>query len=460
MRRNPGHPRGKQSSHILSRGSARKNKNRGGTVLGKGRNNNVVFTFTDLPTFYPGCTLLKFYDDSHTEVLRISLEHMMKNDYAFFNSFVFKKVTSTFDKIIEIRNNSIIQRIFDETDSLEYTVLKKNYVVAVPLMNKSGLSPSLTLPNSSPHIDQHEEEDSLVLYKRMSGSLRDENVIAKMDYRDVNVVLAIGRSVLRFLVVLHEHGYIHMDIKPDNILVDDTHSDSRGIPVIALGDYGEVISMDEVQYNLQSSGSYRVGTFRYMSPILIKNDDENHVYPIFELMYTLEKATSSNAGTTTSTTLLTPTTPNTDAFRNRSSTESKRKSSLSLDHWEDIFDYVRQLVAINKQFTAKIDLHSLGLSLFHLMSGYIWIDNSTGQNFAGVLWAPPENVVPRVFLSPNQNSTASMKNTRNTPQKKIVLSKMGRFISKLLSVETGYTSNDDGGFWSAKDALTYIDTQF
>jgi len=112
-----------------------------------------------------------------------------------------------------------------------------------------------------PGILQLEESFS---YTSKQGSIRDclifekypcnlKQVIAKKDL-NATALRNIQRELLQALIRIHEKGFIHRDIKPDNILLDPTKNWS---PVFA--DFGLSTSLSEKNF---SSG----GTIHYMAP--------------------------------------------------------------------------------------------------------------------------------------------------------------------------------------------------
>ena len=76
------------------------------------------------------------------------------------------------------------------------------------------------------------------------------------------------------LSVLHANRAVHLDVKPQNVLF------SRAPDRIVLADYGLVASTSAVLVNAIRGGSPS-GTDGFISPLVIREDDENNVYPRF-----------------------------------------------------------------------------------------------------------------------------------------------------------------------------------
>jgi len=78
-------------------------------------------------------------------------------------------------------------------------------------------------------------------------------------------VRRIASAVLLALAYAHAQGVVHRDIKPDNILLEDSR--------VLVGDFGLARAVSEVQDKLTATGTV-VGTPDYMSPEQVSGDRE------------------------------------------------------------------------------------------------------------------------------------------------------------------------------------------
>ncbi|KAI4143049.1 MAG: hypothetical protein L6R39_004722 [Caloplaca ligustica] len=88
-------------------------------------------------------------------------------------------------------------------------------------------------------IDDIESPSSIVL-EYLDDNLLDVSIRKRVEGADVKFV---ARTVLEALSLLHEKGYVHTDVKPDNILVNYGDNKTR-FSRVALGDCGDVYRFD------------------------------------------------------------------------------------------------------------------------------------------------------------------------------------------------------------------------
>jgi len=75
---------------------------------------------------------------------------------------------------------------------------------------------------------------------------------------ELRAALKLCERLARALDYIHQHGIVHRDVKPSNILVE-----KNGVP--RLADFGLAHDVSEVDMQLTASGT-AVGTLRYCSP--------------------------------------------------------------------------------------------------------------------------------------------------------------------------------------------------
>ncbi|PGH11507.1 hypothetical protein AJ80_07073 [Polytolypa hystricis UAMH7299] len=78
----------------------------------------------------------------------------------------------------------------------------------------------------------------------------------------------VARRILEALQVLHEEGYVHTDVKPDNIFVNYGTGSDRFMEV-ELGDYGDVYHIDP-NVNQEEDG-HIIGATIFRSPEAMMN---------------------------------------------------------------------------------------------------------------------------------------------------------------------------------------------
>ncbi|MCP5049099.1 MAG: serine/threonine protein kinase [bacterium] len=93
--------------------------------------------------------------------------------------------------------------------------------------------------------------------------------------------LAVMKEVAKALSYAHNRGYIHRDIKPDNIMF-------RKDGAVVLVDFGIVKAMNELENTKLTSTGTSIGTPQYMSPEQIKArkvDGRSDIYSLGVVLY-------------------------------------------------------------------------------------------------------------------------------------------------------------------------------
>ena len=134
------------------------------------------------------------------------------------------------------------------------------------------------------HLTPFDKELCIVHAQDASGKTVQRLLVMRSMLGDVDRIkltlielASIAMALLIVLNIIHEHSYLHMDIKPANILhewVDREH-------VFVVADYGIMSDMQTVHHNLKL-GKFS-GTYGHMSPLLLPtgDDTDNKVYPKF-----------------------------------------------------------------------------------------------------------------------------------------------------------------------------------
>jgi hypothetical protein len=161
--------------------------------------------------------------------------------------------------------------------------------------------------------------------------------------------IALVKSILLVLHVIHEHRELHLDIKPKNILYRRVYQAQQGqaqqgqaqaqAKHFALSDYGILQPFREVSENLRQN--LVSGTYGFISPLLLQSDADNGVFRIFKDV-----------------------------------AQKSRGVYLTDQELTDMFARQRAQISGPGQETSprwnKVDLHSLGLTLHALWPQIQW----------------------------------------------------------------------------------------
>lgn len=388
-------------------------------MLGKGHDSNVVYTMDDIPRVYAGfqsCCLeseletvkrkcLSATKDFKLSSIGISSSHLSNSPSTqqtntksgvllspraaeLNHEIALKYVTSAYDAADEVRNNSTIRLLFEQNALLNATVLHDSY---------DTLQVNV-FPGDTPHPQRS------IVYRRMRGGTVLERFLhmrsqmkekeekerkrgAKHDVHPrtpaaaeaMDMVYELCRCVLVFLCVSHANGYLHMDIKPDNILIEhDEHQEQQLADGYAvLGDYDVITPMNYLARYLRNHPSYLTGTFGYMSPLLTANDTENRVHGKIHTLARETRAFPAAALTRVEQTerlrkeneeRMTSNTTGQNTGERKVSEKAPDASPLTpgalRDSWDAYMLENRVNVVSSDEGTAKVDLQGLGLTVY------------------------------------------------------------------------------------------------
>jgi len=234
----------------------------GGKVLGRGRSGTRVFTLDDLrernPDMVDACVQqIRGRTEQTTRCIPVSDIPVSEH-----GGIVVKQIPDSGASDIEVKVNDVIRTIFGSPPHLlRLTVLHPQYAL-VHVATKQGA------------------KRTSVTYRAMRGSLLQLWMQHLPRGLDENTLRAALRHTLEFLEVMHAHGFLHLDIKQDNVMYEDVPD--GGIS-FAVGDYGLVYTAEEVFQQVRRRDRFHVGTDGYVSPLLLHQHDEadNRVYRKF-----------------------------------------------------------------------------------------------------------------------------------------------------------------------------------
>lgn len=281
---------------------------RGGAVLGRGRGYTVVYEYHDVPSHAIAC-IGKWNSeggaacspDLATPVAPMPESELAKLNKAVGSTLALKDIQNVAEIQEELKNNRIIFKVFGGARGLDLTSL---HPVVEYVRVGGGVS---YYPNKV-----------LVGLRRFDGDL---GLLRRMQLANV---WTLARDVLRFLAILHASGYVHMDIKPENIYCN---ANARKF---VLGDYNIIEPFEKIVFKLRKhwSNNFSQGTAGYMSPMLNVDDAiDDGTGVLFKMQRML------------------------------------RESGLILER-DDLVDYMKKKKRFIKKNVRKIDMHSLAITLY------------------------------------------------------------------------------------------------
>src|SRR2546423_11406994 len=148
-------------------------------------------------------------------------------------------------------------------------VLKQEFgasVGAERFMREIGIAAQLSHPHIVPLIDSGESNGSLYYVSPYvsGGSLRER--LARQQRLPIDDSLRIAQEVGAALTYAHRNGFVHRDVKPENILFADDHA--------LLSDFGIAHVHARSAEERITLGGLALGTPEYMSPEQASGDSE------------------------------------------------------------------------------------------------------------------------------------------------------------------------------------------
>jgi hypothetical protein len=326
-------------------------KGRGGNIIGHGHDKNVVFTLDEVPEVFPDMSeavLESKVGDVAPVVL--SMTDILREEGVLYDTLALKYVSSPYEEVGEVRNNSLVRLLFSEAGLVDLTVLHPVYDVLRVSSWKQTKKTRREAMEAAAGLGTHPKPSPrglAVVYRRMIGSLDmvDDGHLAEVD------LFRMAGTVLGFLTILHGHGYMHLDIKPPNILFDVRQGRVHSL----LGDYGDITPMAHVLDRLRTRGVYDAGTYGFMSPLLTDNEEENRVFDAFRMVSARAETTASKDNP-----------PLRGGFFYATDDVDDVDDVDGAVGWRRLFEHQRSLLVIPSD-VAKVDLHSLGLVLVGMM---------------------------------------------------------------------------------------------
>ncbi len=128
-------------------------------------------------------------------------------------------------------------------------------------------------PYTTPYLVT-ELVDGLTLSKRIKQSTLTEEQVARL-----------GAALCTTLAYVHQHGIVHRDVKPSNILIPNGAEDGLSEP--KLVDFGIAVATDDTRLTLHDS---TIGTANYLSPEQVRGELVTSASDIFSLGLVLIEA--------------------------------------------------------------------------------------------------------------------------------------------------------------------------
>jgi eukaryotic-like serine/threonine-protein kinase len=162
---------------------------------------------------------------------------------------------------------------------IKQLTVSRNKVAIQRFLREASLMLDFRHENIVPVYDHFKERSSYYIVMEFVDGMSLEDLIKRSPLPPIEAIL-IFREICRGLKYAHDHGVIHRDIKPDNVLISNTGE-------VKLADFG-IASSDESEDNLTKTGT-AMGTPAYMSPEQIEDaknaDCQSDIYSMGVMLY-------------------------------------------------------------------------------------------------------------------------------------------------------------------------------
>lgn len=319
----------------------------------------MVYTMDDIIVMFPSSKRLAFESEFDMEIAKVYSVGQILTTYEGFllqQEIALKHVCDKFEFAYEININGLVRRQFEHAQLLNFTVLHPLYD-SVRVLYSTAHDQARGQPGQPDRPQQSDAPKELV-YRRMMG-----NVTSLQQNMTPRVLVNIVRSVLIFLCVSHANGYVHMDVKPENILYDISKSTEVSC---VLADYGLMTPMEEVFQNIKKRGAFFQGTVGFISPLLTTDDEENKVYHKFTAI--VNEADRYRAAAEEAAAAKKPQRGGADGDGDGKKNGKDAGRDENVDRfWLSFFEHQKRRLDQPSQL-GKIDLQSLALTLHYLFA--------------------------------------------------------------------------------------------